>query len=146
MRCYKIFIFIISIFFTNILMSQDTIIDPFSPEILTESRLIELDCQYCESSMQGYIRVILTFKDSISPLKLDDVKLSDVVIIDSITREVIYKYSSKDVELNNNYSKFINDMIVKIKHNKYYISADKNKKYFTRRTDYVFPFNIKAIR
>lgn len=126
-------------------MCQDTIIDPISPDIITEPRRIELDCKNCEFSTEGYVRVILTFKDSLSPLVLEDVEISELVTLDPISKKYVYKYNSKDTEIDSYYLPFIDEMIINIKKKKYYIPKGQCRKYFTRRTDYVFPFTIKAI-
>lgn len=143
MNKFKIILIAIFMLSVSSLRCQDTIVCPVSPEIRSDISIIELDCMDCETSIKGYVLATLTFRDSISPLIITEVELYDIVVLDSITRKVIYSTFNNIDNTDSFYPGMIDSIISKLQAGYFYIPDYSNRKYFARRNAIHVPFVIK---
>ena len=72
--------------------------DPIGYMIVTDSYFIDVDENLCINADFGYVFAVLTFEDSINPLKLDTVELYEFNIFDTTKHEVTFKQNLQKID------------------------------------------------
>ncbi|MGI6320325.1 MAG: hypothetical protein ACOXZK_05080 [Bacteroidales bacterium] len=146
MNICKLIVFVLFPF----MVAQAQIYDPVSPEIKAKPDKFELFYNDIENPIKGYVRVVLSFKDSTSPLLLESVEIAEIAFLDSNNRDsirdrliIIYDRFSKN-QMDNRWVNLLDIITDKVKNVYFYIDAGECVKHFDKRTYYLFPFVIKS--